>query len=158
MNSLLFAVCLLLNIGPVQYVGNVSLDNAEIQQYVREKTQDMDDIDDIVSACSSITKKCLKFSTESKLKSLKQLSLKHKTPTHCVGYAKVFTACCNYAFAINHINAKCYHVRGPMKVAGIDLTKIMSSTCKALGMTRWANFTKDHDYALIKYKGKGMEG
>jgi len=154
MKTLLLAICLSLGIGQAQYVGNVALDNAELKQCVREKTRGMTDVDDIVSACSSLTRQCLTFSANSQLKDLRQLSLSRPTPTHCVGYAKVFTALCNYAFELNHVDAKCYHVRGPLKIIGIDVTWLLSSTFRALGMTRWEKFSQDHDYGLVKYQGR----
>ena len=152
--TMLLLLCSICCTAQTRNVGNVSLNNLELKKCIQKETFGMTDVNDIISCCSAITKKCLTFSTQSQLNDLKQLSLKKKIPTHCVGYAKVFTACCNYAFEINHVDAQCYHVRGPLKFAGIDFTKLMSSFFSTLGMTRWANFSKNHDYSLIKYKGK----
>jgi len=152
--TILLLLCSICCTAQTRNVGNVALNNPELKKCIQEETKGVTDVKEITSVCSSITRRCLTFSTQSKLKDLQQLSFEKKTPTHCVGYAKVFTACCNYAFAINHIDAKCYHVRGPLKLAGIDFTKFMSSCFSMLGMTHWANFFKNHDYGMIKYKGK----
>jgi len=151
---MLFLLCSTYCAAQTLIVGNVTLNNEELKKCIQHETKGKTDVKEIASICCSITRRCLTFSTQSKLKDLRQLSFDKKTPTHCVGYAKVVTACCNYAFEINHIDARCDHIRGPLKIMGLDLTKIMSTFFKTLGMTRWVNFTKDHDCGLITYKGK----
>lgn len=48
------------------------------------------------------------------------------TGTHCVGYATVLNAICNYALSVNHKKTKCFYVVGTVKVYGLDLCKVVS--------------------------------
>jgi len=134
-------------------VPSVKLNNPELQQHIKEKTEGKSE-EEIVRICKSLTLRCLRFSVNSKLNSMEQLSLEHEVPTHCVGYARTFVSFCNYAFKTNHKNAVAYHYRGPLRIMNIDITKVMSRFFMITGQTRWYNFSKDHDYAIIKYHDK----
>lgn len=59
----------------------------------------------------------------------------------------MMTECCNYAFKINGINAKAYHVRGIIKYHGINL-------CEILG--KFSPFFKDHDFVVVEYDGESV--
>jgi len=125
----------------------------KLQDYIQKSTKGMTE-EEIVEWSNKTTSKLLTFSVNSKLKSLNELSLDKPIPTHCVGYARVYVYVCNYAFQVNNIKAQASQHRGPLYVFGIDVTKILSSFFSKLGMTRWKNFCKDHDYVIVKYNEK----
>lgn len=132
------------------------LNNRLVEAYVKYYTSEMS-AKDIIEWSNKTVSHLLYFQTNSKLKSLSQLSLTEQIPTHCVGYCRTYTAICNYAFRVNGIKAKAYHMRGPVKMLGVDCTKLVSSSFYKLGMKRAGNFTKDHDYVVVKYDGKSKK-
>lgn len=146
MKKLLF----LLLIVVCQYVQANSL-----QDYIQSSTKGMN-TEEIIEWSNKTTSKLLTFSVNSKLKSLDELSIDKPIPTHCVGYARTYVYVCNYAFKVNGIKANATQHRGPLYVFGIDVTKLLSSFFSHLGMTRWYNFCKDHDYVLVEYDNKSI--
>ena len=124
------------------------LDNPKIEKYIEQHTKTMG-FEEIVWECIDITNKTLYFSTNSKFKSNSQLAIGKRIPTHCVYFNQVYVSMINYAFKINNIRADVYHCVGPVIIGKIDFTKTVSGFFRKLGMTKAANFTKDHDYTMI---------
>ena len=56
----------------------------------------------------------------------------------------MMTAACNYAFEINGMDARAYHVRGIVKLHGVNL-------CEIFG--KFSPFFKDHDFVIVEYDG-----
>jgi len=133
------------------------LNNPEIKDLVRQETADCDE-KEIVKRCKRLTKSLHRFSAmPSKKYSQDQLSTQSKLPTHCVGYARTFCSLCNYAFQVNHTKASCLHARGPVKIVGIDLTKIVSGLLRGIGCKNAAGFFQDHDFDIVTYSDGSKE-
>lgn len=125
----------------------------DLQQEIREKTKGMS-TEEIVAYSNKLTYKLLRFSPVSRLGTT--IDNKGVTPTHCVGYARVYSSICNYAFRINCKDAKCLHVVGTMKVNSVDICKNVSYAFKLMGHRKAYLFTKDHDFCKIISNGKSQ--
>lgn len=123
----------------------------ELKEQIRKDTKNMS-VEEIVKYSKKQTRHLLWFSPISKLGNT--IEENKVTGTHCVGYATVLNAICNYALSINHKKAKCYHVVGTVKVYGVDLYKVISTTFRWMGFTIGYNFTKDHDFCKIAGESK----
>lgn len=99
-----------------------------------------DDVKGCSQYCNYLVARKLSFS-------FKKKSERKANEENCVGFAAMMTAACNYAFEINGIDAKAYHVRGIVKLHGVNL-------CEKLG--KYSPFFKDHDFVVVKYDGKSV--
>lgn len=125
----------------------------ELKEQIKKDTKNMT-VKDIIKYSKRQTKRLLWFSPISELG--ETIDINRVTGTHCVGYATVLNAICNYALMVNHKKAKCYHVVGTVKVYGIDLCKVVSSMFRSVGFTIGYNFTKDHDFCKIRSGDKNI--
>lgn len=96
---------------------------------------------DIIKYSNEKTNELLEFSTK-----CETFDDRKVTKMHCVGFARVYSTICNYAFKVNHINGKAVPVVGIVKWYGVNL----NSFSKYLPQ-KWKNFTKDHDFVEVNY-------
>ena len=96
---------------------------------------------DIIKYSNKKTNELLRFSTK-----CEPFDDRKVTKMHCVGFARVYSTICNYAFKVNHINGRAIPVVGIVKWNGINL----NSFSKYLPQ-KWNNFTKDHDFVEVNY-------
>ncbi|MDE6561482.1 MAG: transglutaminase-like domain-containing protein [Muribaculaceae bacterium] len=111
----------------------------EFKQKIAADTKGRNDME-IVSYCNQKTQELLTFSTR-----CEEFNDKRKTKMHCVGYARVFSTICNYAFSVNGIKGRAKPVVGYVYYNGMNLNEYSS-----LLPEKWKNFTKDHDFAEVK--------
>ena len=111
----------------------------EFKQKIAADTKGMKDME-IVRYCNKKTQDILTFSTKSE-----KFDDRKKTKMHCVGYARVFSTMCNYAFSVNGIKGRSKPVVGYVYLNGMNLNEYSS-----LLPEKWKNFTKDHDFAEVK--------
>ena len=71
------------------------------------------------------------------------------TKMHCVGYARVYATICNYAFKVNGVKGTVKPVVGIVKQNGFNLNTLSNLLPGLLH-----DFTKDHDFAEVKYDNK----
>ncbi len=67
-----------------------------------------DDVEGCSLYCNYLVARTLSFS-------FKKKSDRKENEENCVGFAAMMTAACNYAFEINGMDARAYHVRGIVK-------------------------------------------
>lgn len=111
----------------------------EFKLRIAGDTRGMKDME-IVRYCNKKTQELLTFSTK-----CEEFDDRRKTKMHCVGYARVFSTICNYAFSVNGIKGIAKSVVGHVYLNGMNLNDYSS-----LLPEKWKNFTKDHDFAEIK--------
>ena len=111
----------------------------EFKKKIAADTKGMKDMD-IVRYCNEKTQELLTFSTK-----CEKFDDRRKTKMHCVGYAKVFSTICNYAFSVNGIKGRSKPVVGHVYLNGMNLNEY-----SRLLPGKWKNFTKDHDFAEVK--------
>lgn len=97
----------------------------------------------VVEYCTKLTAKSLTFSDH-----CDEVTFVKPSAAHCVGYARTLATLCNYAFKVNHIDAKATPVVGYVKVGGVNVCHLLSTL--PYSSVRWSNFTKDHDFVRIK--------
>ena len=110
----------------------------EFKQKIAEDTRGMKDME-IVLYCNKKTQDILTFSTK-----CENFDDRRKTKMHCVGYTRVSSTICNYAFSANGINGRAKPAVGYVYLNGINLNEYSS-----LLPEKWRNFTKDHDFAEV---------
>ena len=115
-------------------------DYSKPAMFEKQEEYQADDVEGCGQYCNYLVARRLSFS-------FKKKSERKANEENCVGFAAMMTECCNYAFKINGINAKAYHVRGIIKYHGINL-------CEILG--KFSPFFKDHDFVVVEYDGKSV--
>ena len=71
------------------------------------------------------------------------------TKMNCVGYAQVYATICNYAFKINGVKGTVKPAVGIVKQNGVNLNQLSN-----LLPGKLHDFTKDHDFAEVRYDDK----
>ena len=115
-------------------------DYSKPAMFEQQEEYQSDDVEGCSQYCNYLVAHKLSFSFKKKAE-------RKADEENCVGFAAMMTAACNYAFKINGMNAKAYHVRGIVKLHGINL-------CEKLG--KYSSFFKDHDFVVVKYDGKSV--
>lgn len=111
----------------------------EFKQEIKEETKGKSEYE-VVVYCNDKTQKLLTFSTK-----CEEFDDRKVTKMHCVGYARVFTTICNYAFSVNGMKGSVKPVVGQVYLNGTNLNDYSK-----LLPTKWKNFTKDHDFAEVR--------
>lgn len=115
-------------------------DYSKPAMFEQQEEYQSDDVEGCSQYCNYLVARKLSFSFKKKAE-------RKSNEENCVGFAAMMTAACNYAFEINGMNAKAYHVRGIVKYHGVNL-------CEKLG--KYSPFFKDHDFVVVKYDGKSV--
>lgn len=115
-------------------------DYSKPAMFEQQEEYQSDDVEGCSQYCNYLVARKLSFS-------FKKKSERKANEENCVGFAAMMTAACNYAFEINGMDAKAYHVRGIVKWHGVNL-------CEILG--KYSPFFKDHDFVVVKYDGKSV--
>lgn len=111
----------------------------EFKHQIAEETKGMNEREIIIYSKKK-TQELLTFSTK-----CEKFDDRRKTKMHCVGYARVFSTICNYAFSANGKTATAKPVVGHVHLKGTNLNEY-----SCLLPEKWKNFTKDHDFAEVK--------
>lgn len=115
-------------------------DYSKPAMFEQQEEYQSDDVEGCSQYCNYLVARKLSFSFKKKAE-------RKSNEENCVGFAAMMTAACNYAFEINGMNAKAYHVRGIVKYHGVNL-------CEKLG--KYSPFFKDHDFVVVKHDGKSV--
>lgn len=111
----------------------------DFKQEIIKDTKGLNELD-MVIYCNEKTQEKLTFSTK-----CEKFDDRRKTKMHCVGYARVFSTICNYAFSVNGIKGNAKPVVGHVYLNGMnvnDYSKLLPE--------KWKNFTKDHDFTEVR--------
>lgn len=115
-------------------------DYSKSAMFEQQEEYQSDDVEGCSQYCNYLVARKLSFS-------FKKRAERKADEENCVGFAAMMTAACNYAFEINGMDAKAYHVRGIVKWHGVNLCEKLS---------KHSTFFKNHDFVVVKYDGKSM--
>lgn len=105
------------------------------KQRIREETKGMTE-KQIMDYSLKTTSKMLSFSKKNNIS---------KGKANCIGYAKLCSDICNYAFYENQIKASAKPVVGYIKILGFNVHPVVQK----LTPESMKNFVKDHDFVEI---------
>lgn len=112
----------------------------DIKNKIEIETKGMEEIE-IAKYCIKLTSQMLDFSEINNIDNKK---------ANCVGYSKVCTSLCNYAYNVNNMKIKVRHVRGKVLYYNLDVCNIL----KQVVPNKYKNFVKNHDFIELDIKSK----